>query len=249
MEESVQNNPFTSEYVEQEVRWFNTEEYVFDGILIKMVSSPEGPFENLFQSVVWKEGEFNFPILMIDGKLWMSLAPLELQAMWVPIQLAHGDVGLGGLGLGYTALRMAKKDSVSKITVFEGNKRIIDTFNKLHSNRNGFDKIEVVYGDLLDTCKEYTFDFFFNDIYEELLQYEAITDTLVIKENNFIKMYRVFGQEVAMLTALASGTGIVMTEFDKQLINYWYESGSMDKRLERMSEKDSTRLLASLNLI
>lgn len=68
------------------------------------------------------------PILMLNGEVWMSLTPMEIISQRAGLRQAKGDVLIGGLGMGWLAIEVAKKKSVTSVTVIEHNQRVIELF-------------------------------------------------------------------------------------------------------------------------
>jgi spermidine synthase len=146
-------------------------------------------------------GDLYVPVLTIDGNVWMSLTPMEIQSAHVPLSLSEGRVGTSGLGLGYFTLLAAESESVESVTVFEINDQIIEYFTESFKDRECFDKIEIVKGDVRETMKGYTFDTFFADHYQNLLDEEIPEDIRLLTKNNKIECYRFWGQELAYFAA------------------------------------------------
>ena len=48
----------------------------------------------------------------------MRLTPLEIEGSYFAIERAKGKVGIVGLGLGYVAQEMAKKEEVDEVIVY-----------------------------------------------------------------------------------------------------------------------------------
>jgi len=124
-----------------------------------------------------------------------------VQSMFIPIAVAEGRVGLGGLGMGYAPLRIAEKEEVDSIDIYENNKDVIKFFTDKFKNRKGFKKINIIFGDMRRKLKGKTYDFFFNDIYQRLLPEEVVADAVKIKRENEIETYHFWGQEKALLSA------------------------------------------------
>lgn len=72
----------------------------------------------------------SFPAVYENGLLWMSVEPSEINTMKQPIQQAKGTVLVCGLGLGYYAYHVHRKQSVKKVVVVEKEKAVIDFFQK-----------------------------------------------------------------------------------------------------------------------
>ncbi len=65
------------------------------------------------------DGEFEYPAILENNRLWMSITPNEIETMKEPIDRAVGKVLTYGLGLGYYAYMVSEKDNVDSITVVE----------------------------------------------------------------------------------------------------------------------------------
>ncbi len=99
--------------------------------------------------------EFSFPAVMQNGVEWMAIKPNEIETMRTPIAQAHGRVLAMGLGLGYYAYMVSRKDEVSHVTVVERDPAVIRLFQKelLPQFENG-DKIELICADALDYAEK-----------------------------------------------------------------------------------------------
>lgn len=149
------------------------------------------------------------PTYYLHGAVFMSVTPMETQSMWVAIERAKqaSTVAMGGLGLGYAALRMCDPDGggiTESIDVYEQSQDCVDAFRDLHSHRAGFDKLNFIVGDIYETCVGKTYDFMFNDIYQCTGQDEILTDIEFFCAKNDIREYRYWGQELMMMVATAS---------------------------------------------
>ena len=93
--------------------------------------------------------------LTVNGEVWMSITPNEINTMEKHIQKARGDVLVLGLGLGYYPFMISQKDEVKNITIVEMDQNIIDLFNKfllpLFPHK---EKIHIVKGDAIDYLKK-----------------------------------------------------------------------------------------------
>jgi spermidine synthase len=64
--------------------------------------------------------------LIVGDTLWMSDTPDERRDHWRPVQHATGHTLVAGLGLGMVALAVALKPAVTKVTVIEINRDVIE---------------------------------------------------------------------------------------------------------------------------
>lgn len=76
------------------------------------------------------EEEFFFPAVLEDGNEWMTLTPVDLDTCDFAIEAAHGKVVTFGLGLGYYAYMVSRKDTVKSITVVEKSEKVIELFKR-----------------------------------------------------------------------------------------------------------------------
>ena len=83
-----------------------------------------------YANIGFFDGKVKFPVLLENGKVWMSVVISEIESMEKPIELAHGKVITYGLGLGYYAFMAAEKPEVESVTVVEMNPKVISLFEK-----------------------------------------------------------------------------------------------------------------------
>ncbi|GAI07111.1 unnamed protein product, partial [marine sediment metagenome] len=159
-------NPFELEYLVQEVEFYNLpEEYDVPPVRVDLCE-PNGRLDDYLNKNWRAELPVPIPRMVVDGQLWMTLTPMELQSNWVAIERAHGAVVIAGLGLGYTALRMAAKREVDSVLVVELEQGVIDFFRARFSDRPEFARITLVQGDARKVVPALGgADFVFVDIY------------------------------------------------------------------------------------
>jgi hypothetical protein len=253
MEVKMQENRFSDRYAHQQVDWYSlktyrkgdTDFYPNSGVEIR-TRTLLGRADEYFNKRFWIR-ELDVPIMLIDGCLWMSLTPLEIQSMILPISRSWGHVGTGGLGMGYFALKCAEKYEVEEIKVWETNTDVIEFFNNSFSHRKGFGKIKIINEDVRK-IKDQQFSYFFMDIYQTLLPDIVLEDT-----NNFWKngndagTYEFWAQEKALLQYVVDGNRPFL-EPDEQILfaefwecSYPHKSDTVAKKLNlyhELSDKD-----------
>ncbi len=74
--------------------------------------------------------EFRFPAVLEGGNEWMTLSPVDVDTSEAAIERAHGKVVTFGLGLGYYAYMVSRKENVESITVVEKSEKVIALFKK-----------------------------------------------------------------------------------------------------------------------
>lgn len=85
----------------------------------------------VFPQLGWFSGEFHFPAIREDGRVWMTVTPNEINTIQPVVRETHGKVLTYGLGLGYYAFHALLKENVSSVTVVEKNPQVIDVFRRL----------------------------------------------------------------------------------------------------------------------
>jgi len=142
------------------------------------------------------------PRLSINSATWMSLTPMEVQSAALAIALASGKVATCGLGLGYYTLSVARKDDVESVDVYEINNDVIEYFVNNFSDREGYEKINIIAGDARELLTDKTYDFVYNDIYLGMLEDAVIDDITLFTSNNIITNYWFWGLELVILAGI-----------------------------------------------
>lgn len=193
------SNPFTDFFVEEEIRFYGISNYNKDGVEIKSAKIIGRCNDYLNKN--FRSGNLICPRFFINGKLWMSLTPMEIQSHYIPIKSAHGKTAVGGLGMGYYLLKIMEKNSVSSIDVYESEKQVISFFIENFKNRKGFEKINFIHGDARKKLKNKQYDFVYMDIYSSILPDSIISDKNLFLKNNKIKTYHFWCQEKVIKAA------------------------------------------------
>jgi spermidine synthase len=117
----------------------------------------------------------------VDGYWAMTNDKVSILELLSMIELAEGNVYVAGLGLGLITLLIAEKESVTKVTVSEANKEVIDFFNA-----QGFDtyKITIVNEDWVDHKGVESYDWVMLDYYDALGVEKIKMDFEKFKSNN-----------------------------------------------------------------
>lgn len=108
--------------------------------------------------------------LIMKNKVWMSITPHEINTMREDIKNAYGNVITFGLGLGYYAYEVSKKENVNSVTIIEKDSKVIELFkrNILPSFINQ-EKIKIIKADAFNyfenDMKDSNYDYAFIDIY------------------------------------------------------------------------------------
>jgi hypothetical protein len=188
-------NPFETQYVRQEVKWYGCSEYDGGGVSFDMVQ-PVGRVD-AYLNMEFQTGDYECPRLSIDGRTWMSLTKMEIESAWCPIQLARegGTIATVGLGMGYFAMRAAQSPDVERVDCYEIDPRIIAFFHQHFAGRPGYRKVRIIEGDARETLRDREYDMVYADPYQTMLPDEVLTDIDLFCGRNTIGLYRFWGFE------------------------------------------------------
>ena len=117
--------------------------------------------------------EFEYPAILENGRIWMTVTPNEIETMKGAVQGANGKVLAYGLGLGYYAYMVSEKDEVDSITVVEKNPEIIQLFQThILPQFNHAEKVRIIEADAFKYAKESmaaeNYDFVFTDLWHDV---------------------------------------------------------------------------------
>jgi hypothetical protein len=227
-------NPFSLEYAKKEIEYYGLESYENEGVEITTRPVIGRNDDYLRVQMYIPDDDLHVPILKIDGTLWMSLTPMEIQSQYPAIKEAFGTVGIGGLGLGYATLRIMEKPEVESVKVYEKEPRIIEMFKNNFSGRKGFEKVEFIVGDVREISGE-SFEVFYCDIYQTMLPDEVLEDEELLTQNNKIHKYMFWGEELVYYALV----------LDEQL-NYFDLSHSLSEFFEMHDENNTENLRAGM---
>lgn len=95
----------------------------------------------------------------------MSDTPMEKRTNRSFVMNAHGNVLIGGLGIGLIILAIQDKEDVEHITVVEKNKEVIELIaNQLPLN----EKVEIVHSDVFDYVPNHKYNTIYMDIWNNI---------------------------------------------------------------------------------
>lgn len=194
---------FDNEYARHEIEWYGLREAKHGSVELRP-RILTGRQDN-YLSKEYHIGGIEVPILYRDNELWMSLTPMEVQSAAYALATAYGDIATTGLGMGYYALRAAGSDAVDSVDVYEISQDVIDFFNASFSDRPGFEKINILQGDVRELMKGKTYDHVFIDPYQDMLPDEVITDIELFYSENEIGMYLFWGYEFVVWAGIEQG--------------------------------------------
>lgn len=199
-----------------------------------------------------KEDNIPGPIPELLGenkRVWMRLSPKEIEGSYEIIKFAKGKVGVVGLGLGYVAQELAKKEDVKKVVVYEISEEVVELYKR---NFGENEKIEIIVGDAFKAEKT-SFDFFYVDIYEYKLSTKVVEDYKLFNEIHDIEEYSFFGMEHFLLSCKYDEivwvyVPEVWMEMCKDISSALEESGYI-KYYKQLDEELVSKVLAEFKVV
>jgi hypothetical protein len=134
-----------------------------------VVSEAESKFTALRSAMHGNRGEYvppgKYAQIIVGGVLMMSDTPNEHRTNWKVLQKAHGDVLIGGLGLGMITHAIAAKPEVTSVTVIEKSPDVIKLIGPTLPP-----KVRVIQGDVFTWKPEKgtLFDVLYFDIWSTI---------------------------------------------------------------------------------
>lgn len=131
---------------------------------------------------------WNYVKLSYKGQCVMSNTPMEKRTNYNFVSHAHGDILIGGLGIGMIILAIQENENVRSITVLEKNHEVIDLVeNQLPLN----DKVTIIHADVFiwKPNKPQRFDCIYMDIWNWINQeiYRDQMKPLKLKYGHYLK--------------------------------------------------------------
>ena len=154
--------------------------------------------DNIIDGYLYKrKGNKESVIELLNGdNLVMKLSHKEIESTFEIIKFAKGKVGIVGLGLGYVAEEIAKKQDVTEVIVYEISSDIIKLYK---SNFEENKKIKIIEGDAFKGKSE-SFDYFYVDIYNYVLSPKVVDDYKFFMKLHNIEDYVFCGLEHFLLS-------------------------------------------------
>ena len=207
---TVPLNPFSEEYFVSELAFYGLKEpYSKNGLS------------------VWSD-EQGIPFLKFDDTIWMTLKPKIVQTHYLSTSRATGAVLTGGLGLGYFPLRVAAKDNVQRVDVYELDRRVIDFFIERFSDRPEMEKINLIHGDFRELASGH-YDYALVDIYTNPVSSisQVFQDLTLLKSRVTVSKIQVWCEELIVKVGLDYyGLNIVLGDNERLYFDYWNQTSS-----------------------
>lgn len=200
-------NPFSEEYLATELAHYGLKDaYSKNGLS------------------VWSD-EQAIPFLKFNDTIWMTLKPKIIQTHYLTTSRAQGAVLAGGLGLGYFPLRVAAKENVHRVDVYELDRRVIDFFREQFSDRPEMNKINLIEGDIRELASGH-YDYALIDIYTNPIASisTVLEDLAILKSRVTVSRIQVWGEEIIIKVGMAYGLDIPLEEIERKLFNFWKQA-------------------------
>lgn len=131
--------------------------------------------ENNYRSLLDGISPGEYVQLRRNGVCVMSNTPMEQRTNWAFCQDAHGDVLIGGLGIGMVIMAIQDKEEVTSITVVGKHQEVIEMLKKQLPFNN---KVTVIHDDVFtfkptrkyDCIYMDIWDFTNSDVYQEMVK-------------------------------------------------------------------------------
>lgn len=200
-------NPFSKEYLATELSHYGLKEtYEKNGLSVEF-------------------NEDSIPILKFDNTIWMTLKPKIIQTHYLTISKAQGVVLTGGLGLGYFPLRIAAKENVQRVDVYELDQRVIDFFKERFRDRPEMKKINLIQGDMRELASGH-YDYALLDIYTNPISSirQVVEDLTVLKSRVTVSRMQVWSEELILRVGLKQGLDIFIEDNEREYLDNWSQA-------------------------
>jgi hypothetical protein len=174
-EKSYQENEFLKNIKIPEIKDDNWEicnlKYLpFEGLVYDEIQIDNDYRE--FTPIGFFDKEVNYPAVIENDTIWMSVTPHEINTMKESIKNAKGNVLVYGLGIGYYAYMISLKNDVQSITIIDNDSHAIKLFQTYILPQFPYkDKIRIILDDAFkyyDNSDLTLYDYTFFDIYHNV---------------------------------------------------------------------------------
>lgn len=132
--------------------------------------------------------EKQFSQLFIDNELWMSDVHSQYMDHKEFIHIAHGNVLIGGLGLGCCLNAILTKSTVESVTVIEANKSVIELVKPAYKNNK---KVVIINDDVFNWMpKNEYFDVVWMDVWKDKCLDNFYEMSLLINKFSYYSKYQ-----------------------------------------------------------
>jgi hypothetical protein len=143
----------------------------FEGFVCNdIVRTPEG---RQLPQIGFFDREFEYPAVLENNRIWMTVTPNEIETMKEAVEAANGHVLAFGLGLGYYPYMVSLKEQVKSVTVVEVNPDVIGLFQThIMPQFPHAHKLNVIQADAFEFAQNRMpqggYDFVFTDLWHDV---------------------------------------------------------------------------------
>jgi hypothetical protein len=143
-------------------------------------------------------------LLTRDGRVWMSLSPVEIESLAPHISHMQGHVVIAGLGMGLALYNALLRPAVRRVTVLEHDPEVITLFDAIRGSEwPSLDRFTIAQADALIWRSPEPVDYLYADIWDRLGAPEAAADTRAMCRNLRPKSAGYWGMEANFVSFLA----------------------------------------------
>jgi hypothetical protein len=143
-------------------------------------------------------------LLIRDGRIWMSLSPVEIESLAPHVPQMQGHVVIAGLGMGLALYNGLLRPAVRRITVVERDPEIVALFEEIRGSEwPAPDRFAIEIADALMWRSTEPVDYLYADIWDRLGMPEAAADARAMCCNLRPKAAGFWGMEANFVSFLA----------------------------------------------
>jgi hypothetical protein len=144
-------------------------------------------------------------LLIREGRVWMSLSPVEVESLAPHIARMRGHVVIAGLGMGLALYNGLSRPAVRHVTVVERDREIIDLFAAITDSAEWRhrERFTIEQADAREWYSSQPVDYLYADIWDKIGAAEAVADTRVMCRNLRPKSAGYWGMEADFVSFLA----------------------------------------------
>ncbi len=140
-----------------------------------------------------------------EWETWMSLSPHEIESQEPGCLCVHGHTVIMGLGMGWVAVNAALNPQVTRVTVVELDRNVIDLFHACGISAQlppeVAAKITIIQADALEWQPSGPVDVLYADIWRPVADTAALGDTQRMQANVKAREVYFWGQELRLYLA------------------------------------------------
>lgn len=143
-------------------------------------------------------------LLIREGRVWMSLSPVETESLAPHVARMRGHVVIAGLGMGLALYNALLRPDVRRVTVLEREPEVISLFETITGAvRHGPGRFAIEEVDAREWRSPEAVDYLYADIWDRIGAPEAASDTRIMCRNLRPKSAGYWSMEADFVSFLA----------------------------------------------